>query len=166
MVTREEFRSLLNELIFRIDQVAFISAKYQLYDELNIRNPRGVNIRGNIPHAQWGYVKTRFSHILRFQKAYTRYFVFAADPQANFIIPLPQSSLTLFISNILSDIQPNAAPPGYHTTLSILKFLQVSSYYGNSSEKLKKKHSKLFFVSSFLSSIPVVHKCWHFQCAL
>lgn len=121
MCTREELKSLLFELILRVDQVALLSAKYQFNDEFH-GNTNGVRSheRNKIP------LRARFDDILRFQRAYIRYFVFADDPLMNFIVPLPPTSLTLFMTNILSDIGQNDGPSGFHTTHSIIKFLQVS----------------------------------------
>lgn len=125
MCTREELKSLLFELIIRVDQVALLSAKYQLNDEYH-GNANGVRSheRNKIPLD--AYMRARFEDILRFQRAYIRYFVFADDPLMNFIVPLQPSSLTLFITNILSDIGHNDSSSGFYTTHSIIKFLQVS----------------------------------------
>lgn len=125
MCTREELKSLLFKLILRVDQVASLSAKYQFNDEF-YGNANGVRSheRNKIPLD--AYMRARYADILRFQRAYIRYFVFADDPLMNFIVPLPPTSLTLFITNILTDIGQNDAPSGFHTTHSIMKFLQVS----------------------------------------
>lgn len=120
MCTREELKTLLYELLLRVDQVAFLSAKCQLDDEFVLGNAAGLQLTDKMPQ------NARFKYILRFQKAYIRYFVFACDPSANFIVPLQSTSLTLFMTNILSDIQTEI-PPGYHTTNTIVRFLEVSS---------------------------------------
>lgn len=125
MCTREELKSLLFELILRVDQVALLSAKYQFNDEFH-GNANDVRSNEPIKIPLDMYMRERFDDILRFQRAYIRYFVFADDPLMNFIVPLPPSSLTLFITNILSDIGENDSPSGFHTTHSIIRFLQVS----------------------------------------
>lgn len=120
MCSRGELKQLLYELLFRVDQVAYLGARTQFNEECNAnshryseKNPIG---NGNL----------RFENILRFQKAYMRYFVFASDPYTDFIVPLTSSSLALFITNILSRDGPMQSPGIYHTSRSIIEFLQVS----------------------------------------
>lgn len=127
MCTREELKSLLFELISRIDQVALLSAKYQFNDEF-YGNANGVRSHERNKSPLDAYMRARFEDILRFQRAYIRYFVFSDDPLMNFIVPLPPSSLTLFITNILSDLGQDNNPSGFHTTHSIITFLQVSFF--------------------------------------
>lgn len=149
MCTREELKTLLYELILRVDQVAFLSAKYQLNDEF-------YNSTGNTKIPYNDYVKARFEKVLRFQRAYLRYFVFAADPLANFIVPLRSSSLSLFITNIVADVFPNETVNGYHTTNSIIYFLRVNQL--NASRTFLPCESynlNIFFFFFIFISLPI-----------
>lgn len=126
MCSRTELRQLLHELIFRLDQVAYLGARTQFSEECNsLESP---NFSAHINKCHTGNGNTRFENILRFQKAYIRYFVFVADPYTEFIVPLSSSlsSLALFITNILSQDGPTQMP-AYHTSRTIIEFLQVSS---------------------------------------
>lgn len=122
MCSREELKQLLYELLFRVNQVAYLSARTQFTDECNSLNTRKHVI--NHDKSQSGDGNARFERILRFQKAYIRYFVFSSDPYTEFIVPLTSSSLALFITNILS--RDGQSPLAYHTSRTIIEFLQVS----------------------------------------
>lgn len=103
MCTREEIKFLVKELLRRIDQVALLGARVQFNEECDTQN--------------------RFAEILRFQKAYLRYFVFANDPYTELVVPITISSLALFIANITS--QNPSSPPIAQTSRTIIEFLQV-----------------------------------------
>lgn len=68
----------------------------------------------------------RFAEILRFQKAYLRYFVFVNDQYTELIVPLSMSSLSMFISNIISQTPKPPTPPIFQTSRTIIEFLQVN----------------------------------------
>lgn len=124
MCSREELKKLLYELLYRLDQVAYLGARTQFKDECNHSNSQ--NNSGYNGKSQFSNGNIRFENILRFQKAYIRYFVFASDPYTEFIVPLTSSSLALFITNILSRESVQTATVPYHTSRSIIEFLQVS----------------------------------------
>lgn len=123
MCSREELRQLLHELLYRMDQVAYLGARTQFNEECN--NIKSQNFSAYNDKSHIGNGNARFENILRFQKAYIRYFVFASDPYTEFIVPLTSSSLALFITNILSQDGPSQSPV-YHTSRTIIEFLQVS----------------------------------------
>lgn len=125
MCSRSELRQLLHELLFRLDQVAYLGARTQFSEECS--QLESLNFSTHIDKYHSGNGNTRFENILRFQKAYIRFFVFAADPYTEFIVPLTSSSLALFITNILSQDGPTQLPVAYHTSRTIVEFLQVSS---------------------------------------
>lgn len=121
MCSRGELRQLLEELLFSVDQVAYLGARTQFSDECN-----KFKLNGTENKTQFGSGNVHFECILRFHRAYIRYFVFAADPYTEFIVPLTSSSLSLFITNILSQDGPTESPVDYHTSRTIIEFLQVS----------------------------------------
>lgn len=125
MCSREELRQLLYELLCRLDYVAYLAARTQFKDDCNNMNSRKFSTRKEKKQRPSAGNK-RFENILRFQRAYIRYFVFASDPYTEFIVPLTSSSLALFITNILSRDGPMQSPTAYHTSRSIIEFLQVS----------------------------------------
>lgn len=125
MCSRVELRQLLDELLLRVDQVAYLGARTQFRDECNNIKTHSF-LDGIESISQIGSGNTRFECILRFQRAYIRYFVFASDPYTEFIVPLTSSSLALFITNILSRDGPTQSPVAYHTSRTIVEFLQVS----------------------------------------
>lgn len=123
MCTRDEIKFLLKELLQRVDQVALLSARMQFNEECESRKlythsvaepsaPRNADIR--------------FGEILRFQKAYLRYFVFANDQYTELIVPLSISSLSMFISNIIPQTPKPSTPPVFQTSRTIVEFLQVN----------------------------------------
>lgn len=127
MCSRQELRYLLYELLFRLDQVAYLGARTQFNEECNsISNAQryGGCIDQTAPYANG---TEHFAKILRFQKAYIRYFVFVSDPYTEFIVPMKSSSLVLFINNILSRDGPVQSPMAGHTSRTIIEFLQVNS---------------------------------------
>lgn len=125
MCSREELKQLLHELLYRLDQVAYLGARTQFKDECNsLSSQTYLEYHGK---CQFTNGNIRFESILRFQKAYIRYFVFSSDPYTEFIVPLTSSSLALFITNILSrDGNGQTELPPYHTSRTIIEFLQVS----------------------------------------
>lgn len=125
MCTREELNSLIRELLYHIEKVAVLSAKIQYEEEVKSFKPveylscsdkTNNDIKSNA-------VNTRLKQLMRFHMAYLRYFVFSLDQYTEIIIPLSPSSLSLFITNIVSEIFPQ--PILYHTSRTILEFLQV-----------------------------------------
>lgn len=124
MCSREELKQLLYELLFRVDQVAYLGARRQFTEDCN--NLHSQRHAGCNEKNAMGNGNERFENILRFQKAYIRYYVFASDPYTEFIVPLTSSSLALFITNILSRDGPMQSPVIYHTSRTIIEFLQVS----------------------------------------
>lgn len=125
MCSREELRQLLYELLCRLDYVAYLAARTQFKEECNIANSRRSSARIERKYKPVAGNK-QFENILRFQRAYVRYFVFAAsDPYTEFIVPLTSNSLALFITNILSRDGPMQSPTAYHTSRTIIEFLQV-----------------------------------------
>lgn len=124
MCSREELRQLLFELLYRLDQVAFLGARRQFSEESSNLTLKNKNVSAAL---KMGRDTARFEKILRFHKAYIRYFVFASDPYTEFIVPLGSSSLALFMTNILSRDGPMSSPIGYHTSRTIIEFLQVSA---------------------------------------
>lgn len=126
MCSRQELRQLLHELLFRLDQVAYLGARTQFNEECNsISNAQRYGADKNGPHANGN---VHFERILRFQRAYIRYFVFVLDPYTEFIVPMKSSSLSLFINNILSRDGPTQSPiMTGHTSRTIIEFLQVNS---------------------------------------
>lgn len=130
MCSRQELRQLLHELLFRLDQVAYLGARTQFNEECNsISNAHrygGGDGNGvGIDESPYANGNKHFENILRFQRAYIRYFVFALDPFTEFIVPMKSSSLALFINNILSRDGPMQPMTG-HTSRTIIEFLQVS----------------------------------------
>lgn len=121
MCSREELKQLLYELLYRLDQVAYLGARTQFKEECNSQR---ISLQND--KMQCGNGNARFEKILRFQKAYIRYFVFASDPYTEFIVPLTSSSLALFITNILSQDGPVQSTSPFHTSRTIIDFLQVS----------------------------------------
>lgn len=147
MCSRSELRQLLHELLFRLDQVAYLGARTQFGEECS--NLKTHNISAHIDKYHIGNGNARFENILRFQKAYIRYFVFASDPHTEFIVPLTSSSLALFITNILSQDGPTQLPVAYHTSRTIIEFLQVSS-------QCRSVHHVVHWHSTFSNN---VHSC-------
>lgn len=123
MCTRDEIKFLLKELLQRIDQVALLSARMQFNEECESR--KSYTHPGAEPSASRA-ADQRFSEIFRFQKAYLRYFVFANDQYTELIVPLSISSLSMFISNIITQTPKPSAPPAFQTSRTIIEFLQVN----------------------------------------
>lgn len=139
MCSRAELKKLLYELLYRLDQVAYLGARTQFKDECNSFNSQKHSTHND--STQIGNGNVHFENILRFQKAYIRYFVFASDPYTEFIVPLTSSSLALFITNILArDGAVQTAAP-YHTSRTIIEFLQVSSASATTLRTYKNKTS-------------------------
>lgn len=125
MCTREELNSLISELLRHIDEVAVLSAKIQYEEESKLIKPIEYltccdQTNNDIKNRM---VNTRLNQLIRFHVAYLRYFVFSMDPYAEIIVPLSPSSLSLFITNIVSEIVPQ--PIVHHTSRTIMEFLQV-----------------------------------------
>lgn len=131
MCTREELKSLLHELLFHVDRLAFLSATSQFQNENNQKDAlkylsyceqRNFSLRNE-------YELARFKTIFRFQKAYLRYLIFSSDPYTEIIVPLPEtlSSLALFIINIINKYVPQHSTM-YMTSRTIVDFLQVRYY--------------------------------------
>lgn len=143
MCTRQELRQLLHELLYRLDQVAYLGARTQFNEECNsISNAQrfGAGVGGGFDKIPYANGNVHFENILRFQRAYFRYFVFALDPYTEFIVPMKSSSLALFINNILSRDGPTqqSSMTG-HTSRTIIEFLQVSLKI-TANTKLSSKH--------------------------
>lgn len=128
MCTREELNSLIRELLRHIEQVALLGAKIQFDEESKLNKPAEYltcsdhtknYVRNNAENA-------RFKQVARFHMAYLKYFVFASDPYAEIIVPLSSSSLSLFITNIMSKMASSPQQiPFRHTSKTIIEFLQV-----------------------------------------
>lgn len=126
MCTREELNSLIRELLRHVEQVALLGAKIQFDEEMKLIKPTESYL--TCSDNTKNYVKNnaqnaRFKQVVRFHVAYLKYFVFAADPFAEIIVPLSASSLTLFMTNILS--KSSHQIPFQHTSKTIIEFLQV-----------------------------------------
>lgn len=124
MCTREEIKFLLKELLQRIDRVALLSARVQFNEECESQKTyTHYNHVVELPVPRNADI--RFGEILRYQKAYLRYMVFANDPYTELVVPLSISSLSLFITNIISQTPKPSTPPIFQTSRTIIEFLQV-----------------------------------------
>lgn len=127
MCSATELKFLLQELLRRVDQVALLSARAQFNEECDSRENltcsyETVSNAITIPRE---IANKRFGDMLRFQKAYLRYFVFINDPCTEIVVPLSISSLSLFITSVISRI-PNRFPVApAQTSRTIITFLQV-----------------------------------------
>lgn len=125
MGSRDEYNTLMRELLRHIEQVAILGANIQFKEEIEVDKPieyltcceKTKNyLRNNVQSA-------RYKQIVRFHSAYMKYFVFASDPYAEIVIPLSPSSLSLFIWKHQFTFQ--------HTSKTIIEFLQARTmnYY-------------------------------------
>lgn len=124
MCSREELNDLIHELLYHIEKVGTFSAQIQFENELKSVEYLTCCAQTNTD-MKTEMTNTRLKQLIRFHVAYMRYFVFAFDPYAEIFVPLSSSSLTLFITNIVSKTMPEHAM--VHTSRSILEFLQVFS---------------------------------------
>lgn len=126
MCSSTELKFLLHELLRRVDQVALLSARAQFNEECDSKKYLTSSyqaVSNAITPA--ATANKRFGEILRFQKAYLRYFVFSNDPCTEIVVPLSISSLSLFITSVISRI-PNRFPVSpAQTSRTIVTFLQV-----------------------------------------
>lgn len=129
MCTREEINLLIRELLYHVEQVAISAARIEFNNEIKTNN---------IEYAAYGEktniernekAKKRYDQLVRFHSAYMQYFTFALDPFAEIIIPLTSSSLSLFITNIVSRMMPQQAQTMPHTSRTIVEFLQVWHWF-------------------------------------
>lgn len=165
MCTRAELNSLVRELLRHIEQVALLSAKIQFDEELKSNKPAEYltcsdhtknYVRNNAQNA-------RFKQVTRFHMAYLKYFVFAADPYAEFIMPLSSSSLALFITNIMTKMATSTQQiPLRHTSKTIIEFLQVRPRVRTECRYARAKHTHTLFRFARRSSTPIW--CTHFTC--
>lgn len=125
MCTREELNNLIRELLYHIEKVAVLSAKIQYDEEAKSFKPVEYLSCSDKTNSEMknSAVNSRLKQLERFHTAYLRYFVFSMDQFTEIITPLSPSSLSLFITNIVSEIVPQ--PILHHTTRTILEFLQV-----------------------------------------
>lgn len=125
MCTREELNNLIRELLKHIEKVAVLSAQIQYDEELKSKKPvEYLTCSDKTNNAMRDSSNNaRLNQLVRFHVAYLRYFVFSIDRFTEIIIPLSPSSLSLFMTNIVSDFLPQ--PIIQHTSRTILEFLQV-----------------------------------------
>lgn len=118
---------LIRELLRHVEKVAILGAKIQFKDENKSYKSQEYltccDVSNN--YRKNSLANTRYRDILRFHMAYMKYFVFAMDPYAEVIVPISSSSLTLFITNIISKVLPDQ-PIVHQTSKTIIEFLQVS----------------------------------------
>lgn len=129
MCTRQELNWLIRELLHHIEEVALLSAKIQFDEELKLTKPTDyfANVDSTQNQMQSNANNARFERVVRFHMAYMKYYVFGLDPYAEIIVPLPSTSLALFITNITSRMtSPSQKFPTRHTSRTIIEFLQVN----------------------------------------
>lgn len=123
MCSREELNHLISQLLYHVDRAAVLGAKIQYKKEQSLKKANAKTVK----QPRTITANKRLKQLVRFHSAYFKYLIFALDPYTEIIVPLSTSSpLTLFITNILTNMFPQYRPYFPHTSRTIVEFLQVS----------------------------------------